>query len=165
MYYKINSKVKGGFLKEKKDDDRVIIVYHWNSCGHCRNFMPILYNLLQHERELLNMANIFEVEYSDFNFLPPELTNVSAFPSVVAIQNGEKVDEFSEQRTPENLSEFIKKNSSLQSNSNNGNNDSTISSYSTPKSSLSLSSSSSRPRKILRRYSSNSSNSNTRKSN
>jgi len=112
MYMKINSKIAGGFLEKKKDDDRVIIVYHWNNCGHCRSFMPILHNLLHEQRELARMANIFEVEYDDFDYLPKDLTNVSAFPLVVSIEKGQKVDEFNEQRTPENLEEFIKKNKS-----------------------------------------------------
>ena len=64
------------------------------------------------EKDLLYMAKIFEVEYDNFKFLPPELTNISAFPSVVSIQNGVKVDEFSDQRTPEKLKEFIKSNAS-----------------------------------------------------
>lgn len=118
MFYKIESKITGGLLEKKKDDDRVIIVYHWNSCGHCRTFMPILYNLLREQQDLMRIANIFEVEYDNFKFLPEDLTNVSAFPSVVAIENGKKVGEFSEQRTPENLQDFITKNSSIRSSYN-----------------------------------------------
>lgn len=113
MFQKVTSKITGGLLSKQKDNDRVIIVYHWNSCGHCRAFMPILHNLLNEEKDLLNMANIFEVEYDNFKFLPPELTNVSAFPSVISIEKGKKKDEFSDQRTPENLKEFITTNKSL----------------------------------------------------
>lgn len=115
MFKKVNSTITGGLLRRKKDNDRVIIVYHWNNCGHCKSFMPILYDLLKKESELLNSANIFEVEYNDFKFLPKELTNISAFPSVISIEKGEKKDEFSDQRTPENLSKFIKSNSSVSS--------------------------------------------------
>jgi len=115
MFYKINSKISGGFLEKKKNNDKIIIVYHWNNCGHCRTFMPILYNLLHENQDLMKMANIFEVEYDNFKFLPDDLTNVSAFPSVVAIDKGNKIGEFSEQRTPENLKDFITKNSSIKS--------------------------------------------------
>ena len=115
MFQKVTSKITGGLLSKQKDNDRVIIVYHWNSCGHCRSFMPILHNLLNQEKELLDMANIFEVEYDNFKYLPPELTNISAFPSVVSIEKGVKKDEFSDQRTPENLREFITSNASLSS--------------------------------------------------
>ena len=110
MFKKVDCKLGGSLLEKTKNNDRVIIVYHWNSCGHCRSFMPILYNLLNEERELANMANIFEVEYDNFKFLPQDLTNVSAFPSVVSIEKGKKKDEFKEQRTPENLRDFIKSN-------------------------------------------------------
>jgi len=142
MFYKIDSKINGGLLEKKKDEDRVIIVYHWNNCGHCRTFMPILYNLLREQQELMRNANIFEVEYDNFKFLPENLTNVSAFPSIVAIQNGKKVGEFSEQRTPENLEEFITNNSSIRS------------SYrTTPSTQSSLRTSSGRKKRTLNKYS------------
>lgn len=108
---KINSRLNGGYLEDKVNTDNVIIIYHWNSCGHCRELMPILYNLLSVERELRERSNIFEVEYSNFNFLPPSLTNVSAFPYIVAYKQGDKVEEFNDQRTPEKLKLFISRNS------------------------------------------------------
>lgn len=113
MFQKVTSKITGGLLSKQKDNDRVIIVYHWNSCGHCRSFMPILYKLLNEQRDLLNMANIFEVEYDNFKYLPSDLTNVSAFPSVISIEKGIKKDEFSDQRTPEKLKDFITSNTAL----------------------------------------------------
>ena len=146
MFYKIDSEQKGGLLEQKKDDDRIILVYHWNSCGHCRTFMPILYNLLREQHDLMRMANIFEVEYDNFKYLPEDLTNVSAFPSVVAIENGKKVDEFSEQRTPENLEQFITKNSSIKSSY-------TTSPSSQLSSQSSLRTSSARTKRILNKYS------------
>lgn len=146
---------KGGFLEQKKDDDRVIIVYHWNSCGHCRNFMPILHNLLAEQKQLEQMSNIFEIEYDDFQYIPRELTNVSAFPLVVSIEKGNKVDEFNEQRTPENLQEFIQRNKSLQSPKSTSSYNSSSSSSSSSSLPLTRSSSSSRSpkRKVLRSYS------------
>ena len=130
MFQKVTSKITGGLLSKQKDNDRVIIVYHWNSCGHCRSFMPMLYNLLNQDKDLLNMANIFEVEYDNFKFLPNELTNVSAFPSVISIEKGQKKDEFSEQRTPEKLSEFIKSNAALSQKSNKSSRKRILKSYS-----------------------------------
>ncbi len=146
MFYKIDSEQKGGLLEQKKDDDRIILVYHWNSCGHCRTFMPILYNLLREQHDLMRMANIFEVEYDNFKYLPEDLTNISAFPSVVAIENGKKIDEFSEQRTPENLEQFITKNSSIKSSY-------TTSPSSQLSSQSSLRTSSARTKRILNKYS------------
>jgi len=115
MYKKINSKNNADILNKKKDNDRVIIIYHWNSCGHCHSLMSMLYNLLMQDQDLIKTSNLFEVEYDNFKFLPEDLRNVSAFPSIVCINKGKKVNEFNEQRTPENLSKFIKSNSSLKS--------------------------------------------------
>jgi len=115
MYKKINSKNNGDILNKKKDNDRVIIIYYWNSCGHCHSLMSMLYNLLMQDQDLIKTSNLFEVEYDNFKFLPEDLRNVSAFPSIVCINKGKKVNEFNEQRTPENLSKFIKANGSLKS--------------------------------------------------
>jgi thiol-disulfide isomerase/thioredoxin len=108
----VNSYTKGGVLEQKVNNDNAIIVYHWNNCGHCRMFMPILHELLERDRNLKNNAMIFELEYGNFDFVPKPFTNVSAFPSIVAYKNGIKKEEFDEQRTSENLRSFIERNSS-----------------------------------------------------
>jgi len=131
-----------------RNNDDCIIFYYWNSCGHCRNFMPILHNLLAEQKQLAQMANIFEIEYDDFQYIPRDLTNVSAFPLVVSIEKGNKVDEFNEQRTPENLEDFIQRNKSLQSPTTTSSYNSSSSQSSSPSSSSHLS-----KRKVLRSYS------------
>ncbi len=103
----VNSVEKGQLLNKTYKNNKCIIIYHWNSCGHCKSLMPMLNHLLQTERNLLNSTNIFKVEYDDFNYLPNYLTNVSAFPYIVSYKNGEKLKEFDEQRTPENIKKFI----------------------------------------------------------
>ena len=85
MFQKVTSKITGGLLSKQKDNDRVIIVYHWNSCGHCRSFMPSFDNLMNEEMDLMNKSNIFKVEYDNFRFLPDILRNVSAFPMIASI--------------------------------------------------------------------------------
>ena len=30
---KVNSAVKGGALEQQINNDRAVVVYHWNSCG------------------------------------------------------------------------------------------------------------------------------------
>ena len=109
---KVNSFVKGGHLEEKVNNGKAIIVYHWNNCGHCRAFMPILHQLLEDDRNLRDRSNLFEIEYSNFGFVPKAFTNVSAFPYIVAYENGRKIEEFEEQRTPEKIRSFITRNSS-----------------------------------------------------
>jgi thioredoxin-like negative regulator of GroEL len=117
MYKQVNSKIVGGLLENKKKNDVIIIVYHWNSCGHCRSFMPMFHDLLNRERNLMDMSNIFSVEYDDFDYLPNDLRNVNAFPMIIAYENGKKKEEFKEQRTEDNLRKFIKNNSSKSSSS------------------------------------------------
>jgi|OM-RGC.v1.025553626 thiol-disulfide isomerase/thioredoxin len=138
MYREVNSKIVGGLLENKKKNDVIIIVYHWNSCGHCRSFMPMFHDLLNRERNLMDMSNIFSVEYDNFDFLPNDLRNVNAFPMIISYENGKKKEEFKEQRTEDNLKKFIKENSSKSSST----------------SSLSSSSSSSKTKKQLKKYSS-----------
>lgn len=138
MYKEVNSKLIGGLLEKKKNNDIVIIVYHWNSCGHCRSFMPVFHDLLNRERDLMDMSNIFEVEYDNFKYLPNDLTDVNAFPMIIAYENGKKKEEFKEQRTPENLKKFIKSNASSKS--------------STKSSTKSSSKSLTKPKKQLKKY-------------
>ena len=42
------------------------------------------FDLDKQEKQLLNDANVFKVEYDDFNYLPNSLRNVSAFPYIVS---------------------------------------------------------------------------------
>jgi hypothetical protein len=74
--------------------------------------MPSFDNLMNEEMDLMNKSNIFKVEYDNFRFLPDILKNVSAFPMIVAYENGKKKEEFKEQRTMDNVKKFIKSNTS-----------------------------------------------------
>lgn len=110
---KVNSAIKGGALEQHINNDRAIVVYHWNSCGHCRVLMPLLYKLMELNRALNQKANVFEVEYSNFNYIPNSLRNVNAFPYIVAYRKGSVVEEFNDQRTIPKLEAFISRNSNL----------------------------------------------------
>ena len=112
MYKEVNSKILGGLLEEKKNNDTIVIIYHWNSCGHCKILMDMINDLLMSQSNIFNKSNVFGVEYDNFKYLPDELTDVNAFPMIIAYENGKKKEEFKEQRTKENLEKFIKDNSS-----------------------------------------------------
>ena len=107
---KVNSVIKGGKLEEKINNN-AIVVYHWNNCGHCRDFMPLLYETLQRNKQLNDNSNVFEIEYSNFNFIPNYLRNVSAFPYIVAYKKGSIIEEFNDQRTIPKIEAFISRNS------------------------------------------------------
>lgn len=109
----VNSVVKGGSLEEKVNNNRAVLVYHWNSCGHCRTFMPLLHKVMEMNRDLNNKANVFEIEYSNFNFLPSFLRNVNAFPYIVAYRNGSIAEEFNDQRTIPKIEAFISRHSAV----------------------------------------------------
>jgi hypothetical protein len=115
----VNSYIKGGTLEEKINNN-AIIVYHWNNCGHCRLFMPLLYKTLEINKQLKENANVFEIEYSNFNFIPNYLRNVNAFPYIVAYNKGNITEEFNDQRTIPKIEAFISRNtkSSNRSSSN-----------------------------------------------
>jgi len=115
---KVNCKESTKILKKTLDNDKIIVVYHMNSCPHCMTFMPIFENLLREKNELLDIANIFSVELNDFKFLPEPLKDVHGFPHIVSYNyNGDelKKKEFNSQRTPENLEKFIYENKSFNS--------------------------------------------------
>lgn len=107
---KVNSAIKGGALEKYVNNDRAVVVYHWNSCGHCRILMPMLYKLMELNKTLNQKAQVFEVEYSNFNYIPNTLRNVIAFPYIVAYNKGTVVEEFNDQRTINKLEEFISRN-------------------------------------------------------
>ena len=151
MYKEVKSKIDGGYLEEKKNNDTIIIIYHWNSCGHCKILMDMINDLLMYQSNIFNRSNVFGVEYDNFKYLPNELTDVNAFPMIIAYENGKKKEEFKEQRTKENLEKFIKDNTSKSSSSKSSTSKSSSSKSSTSKSSSSKSSSS-KSKKQLKQY-------------
>ncbi len=114
---KVNSVIKGGTLQEKLNNNNVVIVYHWNSCGHCKAFMPLLYKVLESNDDLKSQANVFEIEYSNFNYIPNYLRNVNAFPYIVAYSKGKLIEEFNDQRTIPKIEAFLSRNSKMSSSS------------------------------------------------
>jgi len=149
---KVNSAIKGGILEDKVINSKAIIVYHWNSCSHCREFMPLLYKTLQLNKSLNDKANVFEIEYSNFNFIPNFLKNVNAFPYIVAYKNGSKIEEFNEQRSIPKINYFISRNSDISSSLLPSTSTSTSTSTSILKSTLKSSSKLLNKKRILKKY-------------
>ena len=107
----VNNNTSSNNLNKVYKTHNCVVFYYWNSCGHCQRFLPIfndvIYNLRHNEKDFMNRAQIFQIEFEDFNLLPDELKEIQAFPSVITYSNGEKVKEFNQQRTSENLKDFI----------------------------------------------------------
>ncbi len=107
----INDKHSSDYLNQNYRNNDCIFFYYWNSCGHCHQFKPIFYQVIQDlkrtRQEFMRQTNIFEIELDNFKYLPDEFKEVQAFPSVITYSNGNKIDEFKEQRTNDNLTNFI----------------------------------------------------------
>jgi hypothetical protein len=111
---KITNESNGNKLVKDCNKSRVILFYRLNGCGHCEDFKELLDNVLRQNEELKKMANIYEIEFNCFSYIPPNYTrNVYAFPYVASFENGVKKEEFNSQRTISNLVNFIKKNSDI----------------------------------------------------
>jgi len=110
----ITNQSSGNSMVKKCDKSRVILFYKLRGCGHCEEFKELLDNVLKQNEELKKMANIYEIEFNCFGYVPQNYTrNVYAFPYVASFENGIKKDEFNSQRTFSNLINFIKLNSGL----------------------------------------------------
>lgn len=106
-------------FEEKYKNGKIILVYYWNSCGHCLEFMPRLHNLLDTNNDLKNNSDIFTIELSYINLLPNELNNVSFFPNIICYNKENIEEEFKELRTDENITKFIKRHSKSSSRPHN----------------------------------------------
>lgn len=107
----ITNKTTSKQFEDKYKNGKVILIYHWNSCGHCLELMPRLKNILDNNSDLRNNSDIFTIELSYLQLLPNELTNISFFPCIICYNNEKIEEEFKGLRTDENLISFIKKNS------------------------------------------------------
>jgi thioredoxin-like negative regulator of GroEL len=110
-FYNLNDNITSNYLNQVYKTRDCIFFYYWNSCGHCHQFKPIFYNVIQdlkeNNQDFMNNALIFQIELDNFDLIPHEFRDIQAFPSVIAYSNGIKSNEFKEQRTQSNLSKFI----------------------------------------------------------
>ena len=95
---KFNSLIKG---------NRWIILYHWKSCGHCIDLLPIWKMAVESEEK---NAFIAEIEYDVFPLIQKKYRNVLTFPRICVYENGVLKENFQEKRTLSNLKKFIKTN-------------------------------------------------------
>jgi hypothetical protein len=107
----INDKPSSDFLNQNYKHNDCIFFYYWNSCGHCHQFKPIFYDVIQDlkrsRQEFMKQSYIFEIELDNFKYLPEEFKDIQAFPSVITYSNGNKINEFKDQRTTSNLNKYI----------------------------------------------------------
>jgi thiol-disulfide isomerase/thioredoxin len=93
------------FVKDVNTDS-CIILYYWNSCGHCHSFMPIWDQI----KERFNtQKKIYEVEYNDMNTLFPQNLKMFSYPSIVSYNQSKPINFVGHSRTFDNVSDFINK--------------------------------------------------------
>jgi hypothetical protein len=72
------------------------------------------------QQVFMRKVKIFQIELDNFDLLPEELKDVHAFPSVITYSNGKKINEFDQQRTKSNLTNFILNSTGDKSKTYNG---------------------------------------------
>jgi thioredoxin-like negative regulator of GroEL len=91
-------------LKNKIRHNGAIILYHWNSCGHCNRLMPIWEDLTHRFGD----RQFYQIELNYMQQAPHEFGHINSFPHITAYKtNGEKTS-YNGSRDIESLSEFIK---------------------------------------------------------
>lgn len=94
---------KTSLLLKNKD---CICLYHWNYCGHCITLLPLWKKFI---KKYSSKVNIITIELTNIKEIDSKFTkNIMAFPTIIIYRNGKKYNEFKNQRTMENLEEFIK---------------------------------------------------------
>jgi hypothetical protein len=120
----INNERTKNYLNDVYRDNDCIFFYYWNSCGHCLQFKPVfndvIQDLMNSQQVFMRKVKIFQIELDNFDLLPEELKDVHAFPSVITYSNGKKINEFDQQRTKSNLTNFILNSTGDKSKTYNG---------------------------------------------
>jgi thiol-disulfide isomerase/thioredoxin len=94
-------------LKSKiKKEGATIILYHWNSCGHCHRFMP---DWNQLKSMYGNLYNFYDIEYSKMQEAPSTFGNIHSFPTIRMYLTNRKIN-YDGNRDISTLSNFIKSN-------------------------------------------------------
>ena len=82
-----------------------IILYHWDNCGYCRNFMPI-WDILKDKYG--HVKQFYEIELTTIRQAPEFFKSIKSYPTIVAyVGNGSEKVKFEDTRNMENLSSFI----------------------------------------------------------
>lgn len=93
-------------LLEFMNKNTVIILYHWNNCGHCRELEPLWQSSVNN---IPTSYSVCDIEFDDMKHLDKDITTTNLFPAIIAYKNKKICDTFQKSRTIENISEFINK--------------------------------------------------------
>ena len=100
------SKLNGNKTSLLLKNSDCICLYHWKHCGHCISLLPLWKKF---SKKYSSKLNIISIELDNIKEIDNKFTkNIMAFPSIIIYINGKKFSEFKEQRTMDNLENFIK---------------------------------------------------------
>lgn len=103
---KVDKNSLDNLKKEIKSNGGTIILYHWNRCGHCLNFMPIWEQL---RNRLNDSYRFYDIELDVLQKAPLEFGNINSFPTIRMYSTNGKIN-YDGHRDISSLSSFIKEN-------------------------------------------------------
>jgi thioredoxin-like negative regulator of GroEL len=103
---KVDKNTLDNLKKEIKSNGGTIILYHWNRCGHCLNFMPIWEQL---RNRLNDSYRFYDIELDVLQKAPLEFGNINSFPTIRMYSTNGKIN-YDGHRDISSLSSFIKEN-------------------------------------------------------
>lgn len=91
--------------KEGLSNQKEFVLIHMKDCGHCKTLMPEWQEASKNNKSGINMRAV-EMNEGD----GPELCkkhNISGFPTMIVLENGEKVKDYNGERNKDGLLSFL----------------------------------------------------------
>lgn len=91
--------------KEGLSNQKEFVLIHMKDCGHCKTLMPEWEEASKNNKSGINMRAV-EMNEGD----GPELCkkhNISGFPTMIVLENGEKVKDYDGKRNKDGLLSFL----------------------------------------------------------
>lgn len=108
-YLVVNKDTKKEAIKQLDGGKPILIMYKMEMCPHCIALQPV-WNEVRDAMSNNQSLEMAEVEYQNMPLLPSKLRNISAFPSILMIQNGKVKDEYTGDRTVPSIMSFALSN-------------------------------------------------------
>lgn len=93
-----------------------IVYYYSKTCKYCKEFTPIWESFKsefnKNKNNIKDNFTIEKIEASNIDESTMKKLDIKGFPTVLIVENNEKIAEFDLERTPEKLMEFAENNSS-----------------------------------------------------
>ena len=91
-------------INNNKINNKKLVLYHTNWCGHCKNFLPIWKQFVNNNPKIKTE----DIECSD-NKNKNKCANIEGFPTIILF-NDEKQIQYDGERTIDGLMDFFNKN-------------------------------------------------------